>query len=155
VPCNTAHVFIDRFRHELPKPMIHIVEATLEACKAKSPEGAWLLATVGTYRSKLYQSYAKKMNYLFYELDEATLQDVQRCLTLVKANKMPESGAAMEKIVGGLWKKRDLPVAAACTELPLAYDASGLPAGKVVSSLGALSDACLKFLYGDAYRPAS
>lgn len=152
VPCNTAHVFIDRFRSQLPKPLIHIVEATISACKAKSPEGAWLLATTGTCRSGLYQGYAKKMGYTFFEVDDAVQEKVQSCLTEVKANHMKEAGEAMRAIVEGLWKIKDLPVATACTELPLAYDASGLPADRSVSSLGALSDACLKAIYGDAYR---
>jgi aspartate racemase len=38
----------------------------------------------------------------------------------------------------------------ACTELPLAYDASGLPADRAVSSLEALSDACVRALYAPA-----
>jgi len=45
--------------------------------------------------------------------------------------------------VEALWRERDLPVCAACTELPLAYDASGLPQERTVSSLGALCEACL------------
>jgi aspartate racemase len=150
VPCNTAHVFIDRFRDDLPKPFIHIVEATIEACKIMSPEGAWLLATVGTYQSGLYQAYAKKMGYTFHEVNEDVLQEVQNCLELVKANAIGKSGAMIKDIVERLWKIRDLPVAAACTELPLAYDASGLPQTRSVSSLGALADACLSLLYGDA-----
>ncbi len=153
VPCNTAHVFIDRFRDQLPKPLIHIVEATISATQAKSPEGAWLLATTGTCRSGLYQGYAKKMGYSYLEVDDAMQQRVQACVVEVKANRMKEAGAAMRSIVEDLWKIKNLPVTTACTELPLAYDASCLPEDRSVSSLGALSDACLKVLYGDAYRP--
>ena len=153
VPCNTAHVFIDRFRSELPVPLLHIVEETVAACMRKGPKGAWLLATEGTCKSGLYQACAKRMGYEFREVTPAVQQEVTRALTFVKEGKMLESGQCMRAIVEGLWSIEDIPAATACTELPLAYDASGLPASKSVSSLGALSDACLATIYGDAYTP--
>ena len=156
VPCNTAHVFIDRFRDSLPIPLIHIVEETIKSCMRISPQGAWLLATTGTCRCGLYQHYAQKLGYTFLEVDAERQARVQECVTLVKANKLPESGQRMRALVEELWAEKDACAATACTELPLAYDASGLPAARSVSSLGALSDACLGALYGDAYvhRPA-
>ena len=151
VPCNTAHVFIDKIRHELPVPFLHIVEETIAACKRKSPKGAWLTATEGTCRSGLYQSYAKKMDYTFREVPADMQIDVTLALTLVKEGKMTEAGACMRGVVERLWKIEDIPVATACTELPLAYDASGLPPERSVSSLGALADACLAAIHGDDY----
>ena len=53
----------------------------------------------------------------------------------------------MHDVVSELWRERDVPVTMGCTELPLAYYASGLPDDKQVSSLKALSDACIKLLY--------
>lgn len=148
VPCNTAHIFIDRFRDELPVPLLHIVEETIEACKKQSPGGAWLLATEGTCKSGLYQQYAQKADYVFREVSAQTQQEVTRALSLVKAGKIAESGACMRAVAESLWQEEKLGVATACTELPLAYDASGLPQEKAVSSLGALSDACLRAVYG-------
>ena len=40
VPCNTAHIFIDKFRSELKKPLIHIVEATIDDAVKASPDGS-------------------------------------------------------------------------------------------------------------------
>lgn len=151
VPCNTAHIFIDSFRDALKTPLIHIVEETVAACKRQSPEGAWLLATEATCKTGLYQRYAKKIGYTFREVTPEMQKEVTEALTLVKAGKMAESGACMRKIVEKLWKIADISIATACTELPLAYDASGLPAERSVSSLGALSDACLRAIYGDLY----
>lgn len=151
VPCNTAHIFIDHFRDELPVPLIHIVEETVAACRKQSPKGAWLLATKATCDSGLYQRYARRAGYEFREVGDKMQLDVTRALTLVKAGKMAESGACMREIVEKLWKIEEIEIAAACTELPLAYDASGLPREKSVSSLGALSDACLRAIYGNLY----
>ncbi len=152
VPCNTAHVFIDRFRSTLPVPLIHIVEETVAACRRGSPKGSWLLATEGTCKSGLYQNCAQKMGYTYRTVSDDVQKEVTRALVLVKANKMRESGECMRNVVEKLWKIEELNIATACTELPLAYDASGLPAEKSVSSLGALSDACLKAVYGDEYK---
>ena len=38
VPCNTAHYFIDRFRDRIGVPIVHIIEATVEASMKKSKE---------------------------------------------------------------------------------------------------------------------
>jgi len=152
VPCNTVHIFINRFRDELGVPLIHIVEETVKACKNQSPKGAWLLATEATCKSRLYQDYAEKIGYTFREVSPEMQERVTEALTLVKAGKMAESGECMRKIVEDLWKMEELGIATACTELPLAYDASELPQEKSVSSLGALSDACLKAIYGESYK---
>ena len=53
----------------------------------------------------------------------------------------------MHDVVLELWNERDVPVTMGCTELPLAYSASGLPVERQVSSLQALSDACIRVLY--------
>ena len=37
-PCNTAHVFIDRFSDGLSVPYLHIVKETIASCRAKSPQ---------------------------------------------------------------------------------------------------------------------
>ena len=147
VPCNTAHYFIDRFRGELPVPFVHIIEETVRAASAMSPGGAWLLATRGTMDSGLYQRRAAETGYVFYEPSLDVQRQVQESINLVKSNRKAEGGELLRAVVLKLWEERDLPVCAACTELPLAYDASGLPGGKTVSSLQALCDACLKILH--------
>lgn len=148
VPCNTAHLYIDLFKDDLDLPLIHIVEASIEACKSKSPEGAWLLGTEGTLQCGIYQSYARRKNYPFYLPGEDNCRMVQHCIELVKANRLEESGRILKGVVMDLWKERPVPVMTACTELPLSYDASGLPGERTVSSLAALAGKCLDNIYG-------
>lgn len=147
VPCNTAHYFIDRFRQELPVPLIHIIEATVGLAAEKSPEGAWLLATSGTKQSGMYERYAEKVGYPFLFPTDEDQAKVQESIVLVKANRLREAGTLLQGVVEKLWKEREVPIVAACTELPLAYDASDLPEEGMVSSLGALTEACLRCLY--------
>ena len=152
VPCNTAHHFINRFRGELDVPLIHIIEATVDAAAGKSPRGAWLLSTSGTRKSGLYPDYARKIGYRFLQPTDAQQDLVQKSLLEVKAGNLPEAGAVLRKVVEDLWRQEETLVVTACTELPLAYAVSGLPSNMEVSSLQALSDACLENLYGSAFR---
>jgi aspartate racemase len=150
VPCNTAHYFIDEFRDELTVPLVHIVEETVLAAKRLSPAGSWMLSTIGTKQSGLYQKYADEVGYQLWLPSTEVAEAVQESINLIKAGKRSEAGELIRKIVLGLWEERDLPIMAACTELPLAYDASGLSQKKTVSSLKALVDACLAILYQQA-----
>ena len=63
---------------------------------------------------------------------------------------MQKAGKTVKTVVEELWQVKHLPIMTACTELPLAYAASGLPREKEVSSLTALADACLKVLYNQS-----
>lgn len=147
VPCNTAHYFIDKFREELPVPLVHIVEATVLAAKQLNQEGCWMLSTIGTQQSGLYQAYADKISYpLSFPNAEATAK-TQESICLVKSGDMKAAGTLMREVVLSLWAEKELPIMAACTEIPLAYQASGLPLEKMVSSLDALAAACLNILY--------
>ena len=149
VPCNTAHYFIDQFAEELPVPLVHIVESTVLATKAIAPNGAWMLSTKGTRACGLYQKYADKHGLKLFIPNEAQSDMSQQVITYVKANKFIEAGAVMRELVEELWREQDVPVMTACTELPLGYDASGLPAERSVSSIGALVDATVKLLYDE------
>jgi aspartate racemase len=147
VPCNTAHFFIDRFRKELTVPLVHIVEATVEAAKEKSGGGAWLLSTSGTRQSGIYTDCARRAGYRFLDPTDEEQERIQQSLTYVKAGRMPEAGAVLREVAEALWKRDEGLIVTACTELPLAYAASGLPPEREISSLQALSDSCIEFLY--------
>ena len=98
--------------------------------------------------SMIYPECAQKMNYHFLRPSPDQQERVQLCVRRVKAGDMKSAGEIMNDVVSELWKERDVPVTMGCTELPLAYEVSGLPKVKQVSSLKALSDACISVLYG-------
>lgn len=147
VPCNTAHFFIDRFRDELPVPLIHIVEATVEEAKIASPDGAWLIATGGTMYSGIYQRESQRVGYDLFEPSKEVLESVSEAIAAVKGGSLELSGGIMAHIVEQLRDIRDIPLLGACTELPLAYAASGLPSDGMISSLDALANRCISALY--------
>ncbi|MBQ8089552.1 MAG: aspartate/glutamate racemase family protein [Pyramidobacter sp.] len=147
VPCNTAHIFIDEFRGELKKPLVHIVEATIDDAVKASPEGCWIIATGATLASGIYAEEARRRGYTLFDVDETVRDMATEAIRLVKAGEMPASGKVMDGIGEKLWKTRRAPIITACTELPLAYDASSLPPEMGVSSLKSLSRACIEALY--------
>ena len=142
VPCNTAHAFVDRMEGELPVPLVHIVDVTLRAAIRTSPDGGWLAATAGTVRSELYQRRAAEHGYRLLVPDPAEQDRIHRAGVLVKAGRGDEAGTLLRQSVHGMWRQHDLPVLTACTELPIAYTAGGLPEQRSVSSLAALASAC-------------
>ncbi|MDY4919970.1 MAG: amino acid racemase [Phascolarctobacterium sp.] len=147
VPCNTAHYFIDQFADELPVPLVHIIESTVLATKAIAPHGAWMLSTKGTRACGLYQKYAEMHGLKLFIPNEEQSDKSQQVINFVKANRLAEAGALCRELVEELWQEHDVPVMTACTELPLGYDASGLPQERSVSSIGALVEATVKKLY--------
>lgn len=144
VPCNSAHCFINNFRNKIPVPYIHIVEATVDAAMKKAPNGAWMVSTLGTAKMGLYQKRASEVGYRLLVPNEELRNKIQDIIIYVKAGDMKTAGEKMEEAVKALWKIEDIPVMTACTELPLAYDASPLPPEKNISSLDALADACIE-----------
>lgn len=144
VPCNTAHVFVDRVR--LPVPVVHIVEATLGAAMAVDATGGWLAASTGTVYSGLYQRRARRLGFRLLIPEERTQSLIHECSVLVKANRMAAATERFTAVAHELWRIQDVPILTACTELPLA--AAALPPWKTVSSLAALSAACLTEIYG-------
>lgn len=147
IPCNTAHVFVNLFRKDLKAELVHIVEETVKAAMKRAPKGAWLLSTSGTRASGIYPDYAKSLGYVFREPPLIQQEVIQKSLSLVKAGRLKEAGEFLSCAIKDLWAEEDMLVVTACTELPLAYAAAGLPKEREISSLQALSDACLRHIY--------
>ena len=147
VTCNTAHCFVDTFKDELKKPLIHIVDETIRQSAEISPEGAWLTATLGTIKTGLYQKHAEDCGYKFRLPSQEQQEEIQDVIVKVKAGQHKEAGEKFRAIVEQLWEVEKLPVVCACTEIPIAYANTGLAPEMGISSLEALADGCIRELY--------
>jgi aspartate racemase len=147
VPCNAAHVYVDRLRAELPVPLVHIVTATLAAARVASPDGAWLTATTGTVTSGIYQRYARAAGYRLVVPPDGLQRRTHTAAMLVKANRVAEAADMFAGVVRELRAEHGIPVLTACTELPIAYHHARLPAEHQVSSIAALAGSCVDALY--------
>ena len=149
VTCNTAHHFIDEFLAQglISVPVIHIIDETIRTCRERSPQGAWLTATLGTINTGIYQRHAAACGYRFLLPDVGMREEVHAVTDLVKAGRLEEAGTRYRDIVERLWAIERIPVVQACTELPVAWQRAGLPAEMGISSLEALADGCIRELY--------
>ena len=96
VPGNTAHYFIDRFRDEIKVPVAHIIEATVDASIKSSPEGAWMISTIGTARSGLYQKVAADRNYRLVVPPEEVQNKIHESIICVKSGNMEMAARFIE-----------------------------------------------------------
>lgn len=147
VTCNTAHVFVDKFPQEIRDHLVHIVDETILQCRQRSPKGAWLTATLGTMNSGLYQKHAESCGYTFRVPTPELQKEIHDITDIIKAGKAEEGGRRYRAVIDQLWEIEKLPVVGACTELPIAYENTGLPAEWGISSLDALADGCIRELY--------
>lgn len=149
VTCNTAHNFVDKFLEKglLSVPVIHIIDETIRECQERSPKGAWLTATLGTMNTGIYQRHAADSGYNFRIPDEPMRNEIHAITDMVKAGKLQEAGVRYRAAIEKLWEIEKLPVVGACTELPVAYQNTGLPEEWGISSLEALADGCIRELY--------
>ena len=149
VTCNTAHHFIDRFVEQglISVPVIHIIDETVRTCRERSPQGAWLTATLGTMKTGLYQRHGAASGYRFRIPDPAMQEEIHVVTDLVKGGQQEEAGRRYHDIVERLWGIERIPIVQACTELPVAYQCAGLPPEMGISSLESLADGCIRELY--------
>jgi aspartate racemase len=147
VTCNTAHFFIDQFRDDIPKPIVHIIDETIIKSSEVSPNGAWLTATLGTMKTQLYQTHAKNSGYNFRIPSYAMQVEIHDVTDMVKAGDHKGAGKKFEEIVNRLWEIEKLPIVGACTEIPIAYANTSHPTEMGISCLEALADGCIKRLY--------
>lgn len=139
VPCNTAHAYI----HEIPNvdqlPLVDIVQSVTKAVRDFCPEGAWLTGTVGLVASQMYQDEAEHQGARLFQPTVEECADLMSVVELVKANQVTEAGTQYRNVYERLHRRRDLPIVSACTELPLAYRAAGLPPEGQISSIAVLA----------------
>ena len=123
------------------------MEETIRSCRERSPQGAWLTATLGTMNTGIYQRHAEASGYCFRIPDEAMRVEIHDITDLVKAGRQREAGERYRAAIEKLWEIERLPVVGACTELPVAYQQTGFPPEMGISSLEALADGCIRELY--------
>jgi aspartate racemase len=141
VPCNTAHVFLNRFVYSLPVTFISIVNSTLSDAMSTSPEGAWLTGTAGTISSGLYQHAAAERGYQLLTPPKAIQSDIDQCIAQVKAGELHAAGLQYKIIAEELLGISERHIITACTELPLAFRESGMDSAIQISSIDALARA--------------
>jgi aspartate racemase len=129
MPCNTAHAFADDIRAAVAIPFLCLVEATADAAAAKAAPGAMVgvLAVDGCRRAGLYEAALAARGLDPVGLEAADQAAFMRLIYAIKAGDTgPDVGAGMARLAGALRDAGATVVIAACTEIPLVLDPSGL-----------------------------
>ena len=122
MPCNTAHYYYSDIQKAIKIPLIHMIQETANSIhdKFSSIYAVSLLATKGTYQTKLYQNFLEKMNIETIIPDPAHQTKIMEIIYGIKASqsladlKKQIIEIAQDQIILGAQG-----IIAGCTEIPL------------------------------------
>jgi len=128
IPCNTAHLWFDTVRRAVGLPMLHIVDAALDAAFASVGKDTrlGLLCTETTLASRLYVSRAPQLDWVLPTADEMRAQ-VMPGIAAVKAGKLELGGALLSAAAHALARRGAQALVLGCTEIPLVLGPADAP----------------------------
>ncbi|MEN0580052.1 amino acid racemase [Phytobacter palmae] len=130
IPCNTAHHWYSQLSAASDAPILHIVDATLDALLtvAKKPERVGIIATKGTLDAGWYQQRlaAQGIESITPTEDELAEWFVPGCYA-VKRGKLTEGGEMLSLQALALMARGAQQLVLACTEVPVALRAVDAP----------------------------
>jgi aspartate racemase len=146
MPCNTAHHWYDELARGGP-PMLHIADAALRALEqaVRPPAPIGLVATAGTLASGFYQRRLAAAGFAALEPDTGTMQAlIVPAVEAVKAGRLEAGGEGFTAAARALTARGAAAVILACTEVPPALAAVGMPRDvKCIDATEALAAACV------------
>jgi aspartate racemase len=121
ITCNAAHHWHAALQAAASVPILHIVDASVEALAGKGiRSGAiGLLAGSGTLQVGVYEKRFAQHGFVCITPDAAGQAEVMRAIYLVKANEFDEPAAILQRHAEALVAKGCRQVAMACTEIPV------------------------------------
>lgn len=148
LPCNTAHCFIPRLKDEVGIPFLSMPDETAALLKSKGVKTAAVLATDGTVKSGLYgDALAAAGINAIYPDDEQQKQVMSLIYDYIKKGITDPSLLPHDmivSIVGDLKRRGAEALLLACTELPLAFDITGIDDDTCVDPTRVLAAAAIR-----------
>ncbi len=116
VPCNTAHVFMEKLRKESKVPIISIVEEVIMHLINNGCKTAGLLATYSTMRSRVYKD--KEIKFLSpSKAEQGAISEI--IIRIIRNTATPTDKLTLSEIAKKLRQNCDA-VVLACTDLQAA-----------------------------------
>lgn len=124
IPCNTAHYFYDDIVKHTNVKVIHMIEETAKFLKKSNPntKDYLLLATKGTYKSKIYKDTFEKFDLNILEPSESDKDIVMDWIYNVKSAKFDVTREEYEALVSKYIDIKNSAAILGCTELPVLAD---------------------------------
>ena len=155
IPCHTAHYWYDRLARACGVDILHIADAVADTLRASAgTTRVAMLATRGTVAAGIYQArLAETVNDLVIPADP--VQDlIDRTIAAVKANGIAQARRLAEQAAARLVDAGADRLLLACTELPIAFDASALR-DRCIDPTEALARACVQASLGRDAGPVA
>ena len=130
IPCNTAHHWYDALSEASSAPILHIVDATLDALSQadEKPQRVGVIATKGTLDAGWYQERlaAQSIEVVVPTPEELAQWFVPGCYA-VKRGALVEGGELLALQANALFARGAQKLVLACTEVPVALEAVNAP----------------------------
>lgn len=121
MPCNTAHYFYDTLQSSTDLHFINMIDETikhaLSRCASNGRIG--LLATTGTYDSKIYETSAVRSGFELIIPPESIRQQLMRMIYALKNGATEQIGSLKQDVYDYLDNQNLDAWILGCTELPL------------------------------------
>ena len=128
VPCNTAHAFLPAVIERVGVPLVHMIEQTSRQLGTLRPRvrTAGLLATTGTVRAKLYETWLAAAGIALLTPDSTSQSnEVMPAIRSIKAGE--DAPNLLARAARRLVDRGAQAIIAGCTEVPLGLHARELP----------------------------
>lgn len=119
VPCNTAHIWVDRWGKDSPIPVINIIDEALKHVARNRADRIVILSSDTLSNSGFYRDQSSIYGLRPEFLSEESLATVSRLISHVKSSGQipPEEKLAMNNLVKEIVSKSPDSVVLGCTEL--------------------------------------
>lgn len=145
IACNSAHYWFAEIEGAACVPLLHIVDATAEELRPLISRGATvgILGTSGTVQSGIYDRILGRNGYRCIAPLLEGQQGIDGGIALVKAGRTREAVVHFERGIEELVARGACVIVLACTEIPLAIEAEGVPV-PVIDATAALARHCIR-----------
>jgi len=146
IPCNTAHYFHADISKYTNIPIVNMIEETAKYLlkEQASQKKYLLLATTGTYASKVYQQTFDQWDLEIIEPNEMGKKTIMKWIYDLKSNQPSATKLSFDKLVEEASNGTCMPVILGCTELPVIKEVIGAE-GVFIDPTSILAKKCVQF----------
>ena len=145
IPCNTLHIFIDRFRAISEAPVLSIIEESVTELKQKKVSKVGLLATTATINSQMFQNKLKENGIKAIIPNERWQKEIVTVIDSILRTGKPakKDSDKIKKIISNLKSRGVQAILLACTDLQLLVKADGK---EIIDTMEVLANSAINSL---------
>lgn len=151
IACHTAHYYYDEIAKFTNARLIHMIEEVAKYCKEKYPNTKeyLLLATEGTYKSKIYKKTFSKYGYEIIEPEDRDKKQIMDWIYGVKSSIVNTTKEEFKGLVEKYIRGKSIPIILGCTELPILVDKLSIENKMYIDPTIILADSCIELAKGE------